>query len=74
MHNLLVITHTQHDRLFLLLVNWLVGAVNPRVGAQVSEAHIRVSEKTVKFFLILFYNRKLAPCKCYIVTNEKAFV
>ena len=33
-------THVQHDRLLLVFVDGLVGAVDPGVGAQVSEPHV----------------------------------
>ena len=39
-------THVQHDRLLLVLVDGLVGAVDPGVGAQVSEPHVRVPGRT----------------------------
>lgn len=49
--------HAQHDRFLLLLVNWLVGAVNPRVCAQVPEAHVRVPEN--RFLLFLYSQTQL---------------
>ena len=34
-------THPQHDGLLLFLVDGVVGAVHPRVGAQVPQPHVR---------------------------------
>lgn len=44
-------TNTQHDWFLFLLVNGLVGAVNPGVCAQVSETHVRVPEKRIVLVL-----------------------
>lgn len=51
-------THAQHDRLLLLLVNGLVGAVNPGVCAQMPEAHVRVPEKADFYDFFIFSKRK----------------
>lgn len=52
-------THAQHDWFLFLLVNGLVGAVNPGVCAQVPEAHVRVPGNRFVLFVIFANSTRL---------------
>lgn len=70
------LTHSEHDWFLFLFIYWLVGAVDPRIGAEMPEPHIRVSDRhnpKYHMFNIKVLNHKLSQkviISLYLGTSE----